>query len=180
MNEIFHLRGKIKRTQKFIFIYIYATNHARSITSSGFYSIIYESCQLFIQLTKIEKSKRVTLLDTMLKMLWPFCMLKVPLCWWLVWWQVLVWTNKDLCVGGVQTLGGTPEPETHCAACPALHSPPWRHLHTNSASHYRHTTPSATPPPQVPPPPRYPLSSLAPSHVLLVPRLDAIHLSKLF
>ena len=101
----------------------------------------------------------------MLKMLWPFCMLKVPLCWWLVWWQVLVWTNKDLCVGGVQTLGGTPEPETHCAACPALHSPPWRHLHTNSASHYRHTTPSATPPPQVPPPPRYPVSSLAPSHV---------------
>ena len=57
---------------------------SRSITSSGFYSIIYESCQLFIQLTKIEKSKRVTLHHTMLKILWPLCMLKVPLCWWLV------------------------------------------------------------------------------------------------
>ena len=66
MNEKFHLRGKInKSTQTFISNYI------------------YESCQLLIiQFTKIKVKSRVTLHHTMF--LWPLCMLKVPLCWWLV------------------------------------------------------------------------------------------------
>ena len=165
MNEIFHLRGKIKQP--------------------NFFSIcIYESCQLSIrQFTKSEKSKRVTLLHTMLKILWPLCMLKVPLCWWLV---ASAGVNKQgfICGRCPQFGRDTGTGNTLCRVSTTHHL--GCHLHTNSASHYRFTTPSTTPPPQVPPPARrrvctrYPVSSLAPSHVSLVPRLDAIHLSKLF